>query len=417
MINFSRKNDSKQVTCSVEGEAPSEPSTGRKWLRRSVALQSVRGYNPVLSLLMIAGFAVADSNDAARVLKSIQNPVDEILQIHGEYDSLPKSRFFQRDQKVADAELLELHKAVLESLQISGLTELSEEYSDLQARIKKTNRHIVSLNEKKLTAPEEDDLLGLKTTKDDLDKKIGNAQEYIADVRAEQDKLVEKMQAMFEANGLQISPTQARLFLSLSEMGGDGYLNLCSLFFNVKALSRQLAEQIRAGEANPDVLKRYYGIYVVLNDAMLLGYQNTLDTIETVYLVRIDELSSRMQQTRKESEQLLRRADLSESQRAVLNGNLEAQGHFIEVCSKVREYMQLSHKRLTAELDRLHVDGQVSKNTYKTAWVGAELLDTFEQFESHFSELQNLTIDPVIPLNDPAILKQFDDLTSKLLTD
>ena len=371
--------------------------------------------------MVLCGFLLLDvsaaSNNTARILKSIQKPLDEILEIHGEYDGLPKSHFFKRDRKKADGELKELHAAVLEALQISGLDELSENYSELQSKIKKMNLRIVGYKEKKLAAPEDDDLLGFKTTKDDLDIKVDNAEEYIADVRKEQAQLVEEMRQLFKANGLEISKPQAKLFLSLSEMEGDGYLTLCSMFFNVKMLSRQLAEQIRGGEANPDVLKRYYGIYVVLNDAMLLGYRNAMDTIEDIYLVRVDELGKRMQQTRKATEQLQRRKGLSEGQKAILNGNLEAQGHFIEVCSKVEEYMRNSRDRLGKELARLQVDCDVAKNTYKTAWVGAELLDTFEQFEAGFTELQNLAIDPVIPLNDPAIMKQFDDLTNKLRID
>ncbi|WP_372809219.1 hypothetical protein, partial [Pontiella sp.] len=262
--------------------------------------------------------------------------------------------------------------------------------------------------------PTEDDLMGWKTTKSDLDKKIANAEEYIADVRAEQDRVVEELRDLFKTNGLEIATPQAKLFLSLSKMEGEGYLDLCGLFINVKMLSNQLAEQIRAGEANPDVLKRYYGLYVVLNDAMLLGYRNVLDTIDGVYLVRVDELGRRMLLTQKETERLLRTNGLSDSQKAILEGNLEAQGHFIEVCGKVQEYMRTSHKRLGEEVQRLSVDVDVAKNTYKTAWVGAELLDTFEQFETSFKELRELTVDPVIPLNDPAIMKQFDDLTEKL---
>ena len=364
---------------------------------------------------MVALGAMADNG--SRVLKSIRKPLDEILQIHGEYDGLPKRALFKRDRKAADADLLELHAAVLEALQISGLSELAGDYADLQERINKMNDRIVHLQQQKLAAPEEDDLLGFKTTKAELDKKVANAEEYIRDVRAEQEKLVVQMQQMFKANGLEIAPTQAKLFLSLSKMEGTGYIDLCSLFINVKMLSHQLAEQIRAGESNPDVLKRYYGIYVVLNDAMLMGYRNVMDTIKETYLVRIDELSRRMEQTRKETEELLRRKGLSAGQRTILAGNLEAQDHFIQVCGKVKEYMKASYRRLEAEQQRLVTDVEVAKNTYKTAWVGAELLDTFEQFESSFRELQNLTIDPVIPLNDPAIMQQFDDLTRRLQVD
>lgn len=368
-------------------------------------------------VLGLAAGAWADSENGSRILKAIQKPVDEILEIHGEYDGLPKRALFKRDRKAADKELAELHAAVLEALQISGLSELGEEYADLQERIDKMNGRIVDLQEKKLVAPDEDDLLGFKTTKDDLEKKVGNAEDYIDDVRAEQEELVVEMQELFKANGLKIGTTQAKLFLSLSKMEGTGYLDLSSLFVNVKMLSRQLADQVRAGEANADVLKRYYGIYVVLNDALLMGYQNVMDTIEDVYLVRVDELGKRMRQTRKQTEALLKRTGLSDSQQAILKGNLEAQGHFIKVCGKVQEYMRTSHRRLEQEQQRLVVDVEVAKNTYKTAWVGAELLDTFEQFESSFSELQNLTIDPVIPLNDPAIMQQFDDLTRRLQVD
>lgn len=374
---------------------------------------------PIITGLLFGLVAAvwAGSDNGSRILKAIQKPVDEILEIHGEYDGLPKRALFKRDRKTADKELAELHAAVLEALQISGLNELGEEYADLQERIDKMNGRIVDLQEKKLVAPDEDDLLGFKTTKDDLEKKVGNAEEYIDDVRAEQEKLVSEMQELFKANGLEIGTTQAKLFLSLSKMEGTGYLELSSLFINVKMLSRQLADQIRAGEANPDVLKRYYGIYVVLNDALLMGYRHVMDTIEDVYLVRVDELGKRMRQTRKQTEALLERTGLSDSQQAILKGNLEAQGHFIEVCGKVQEYMRTSHRRLEQEQQRLVVDVEVAKNTYKTAWVGAELLDTFEQFESSFTELQNLTIDPVIPLNDPAIMQQFDDLTRRLQVD
>jgi hypothetical protein len=367
-----------------------------------------------LAGLLVAANVMADSNDTAQVLRSIQKPVEEILQIHGEYDGLPKFHLFKRDRKKADSELLELHEGVLEALQISGIGEFRDEYFDLQHKIEKMNARIVEYNERKLVAPTEDDLLGWKTTKGDLDKKIANADEYIADVRAEQDRVVEELRSLFKTNGLEIAKPQSKLFLSLSKMEGEGYLDLCGLFINVKMLSKQLAEQIRAGEANPDVLKRYYGLYVVLNDAMLLGYRNVLETIDEVYLVRVDELGQRMLLTQKETEKLLKTAGLSDSQKAILDGNLEAQGHFIEVCGKVQDYMRSSHKRLGEEVQRLSVDVDVAKNTYKTAWVGAELLDTFEQFETSFKELRELTVDPVIPLNDPAIMKQFDDLTEKL---
>ncbi|WP_372845148.1 hypothetical protein [Pontiella sp.] len=366
-----------------------------------------------LSGLLALG-AVAGSNETAQVLKTIQKPVDEILQIHGEYDGLPKFHLFKRDRKKADGELRALHEGVLEALQISGIGEFRTRYFDLQQKIEKMNVRIVEYTERKLVAPTEDDLMGWKTTKSDLDKKIANAEEYIADVRAEQDRVVEELRDLFKTNGLEIATPQAKLFLSLSKMEGEGYLDLCGLFINVKMLSNQLAEQIRAGEANPDVLKRYYGLYVVLNDAMLLGYRNVLETIDGVYLVRVDELGRRMLLTQKETERLLRTNGLSDSQKAILEGNLEAQGHFIDVCGKVQEYMRTSHKRLGEEVQRLSVDVDVAKNTYKTAWVGAELLDTFEQFETSFKELRELTVDPVIPLNDPAIMKQFDDLTEKL---
>jgi hypothetical protein len=374
-----------------------------------------------LTLFNFAGYAeqavaADDLSETGRVVweKTVAR-LDDILETRDEYYQLPDTSWLGRDKSDADEELIELYGDVISAMQISGLRELSNDYQELNGKLESARQRLQEYREAQVSAPSEKNFLSLKTTKAEIGKRIDEERETLEEIKRRQDELLDRIVALFDENGMRVTRDQARLYLSLSAVGEqDDIITLYSIYFNVCELNRQVAAQIRAGEGEPDTIKRYYGMHVVLTRTMLIGYNRVLESITGDYLPRITALRSQAAEAMGVTQRLLSREGLSDSQRGILAGNYEAQQKFMEICDAAERYLKRMYERLEQQRDRVKTNYEIAENTYMTAWVGAGLLETVNQFNSDVQALQRMSFEPVIPLNDEAIMRQFNEFTERL---
>jgi hypothetical protein len=312
-----------------------------------------------------------------------------------------------------EASVRELLDSALEIVTDAPILKLQGEIARRRGRIAAAKDRIASLREKRLEAPPTSLLPGiLSTTQGSIDKAIAALQDEIKEHETEIGRIKVDIGKALGAAGIELSKDQVDLLLD-SVLGSD-LLKLVTAFEVSKVADQRLGALVKQSNEDLKAARRYFAMHAALYAMLVEAQELLIYKIDTVYLVRLNEIMASVAKTNAQTRQLLQ-AQTREDQRRVLEANLKAQETSQKVSAFYREYLQNQRRLLAETRNKTLFDLRVADNTYETVEESFQLKALMEEAKTSFDALHRLETPGFEQIfRNENLKREFENLTQKL---
>jgi hypothetical protein len=211
--------------------------------------------------------------------------------------------------------------------------------------------------------------------------------------------------------GLDLGDDQVEFLLST--VVGDNMVDLGILFDNVKAITQQL--EVLVAESGEDLqsARRYYGLYVILLQALNRMHLQIEEAIGEQYIPQINAIIARAQSLSGETRRLQREAP---ARRELLAANLEAQQVTVQAAEIYRRYLKDQAVQVRQARRELEKDIAAAWNTYETVRVSGELVSLVRSSQQLLEGLMNRQVPALRPFENLEMQRELQKLTEQLRT-
>ncbi len=256
-----------------------------------------------------------------------------------------------------------------------------------------------------------------------IEKKIGDAEmrltgssrKEIDKLKAERAELIGEITALSAEFRLRIRQAGLPEGIAdglLASVTGDDMLQVAALVENVKQIEGRLAETM-AHASTLEAMKRYYGIHLALLRMVNQLQLHVIGKIDTIYMVKLGELSSDAKALRAKADTMLRQSK-DASEKAVLTANLAAQDATLKAAAIYQDYLRRQRDGLEAANRSLARKIDVGENAAATVRVAAELAALITSSRTDIQAVLRLELPTLAPFPNDAIRKEFERLTAEI---
>ena len=347
-----------------------------------------------------------DDQDFARVWGTVVPTLDSALELEERHGELPEKTWFGTDQRSNREEINALLDTAVEILSTSPVQNYRERIRILQAEIEKDRAEIADARQKRIAAPAESTL---KKTVADYDRLIASLEDDIDRLNGELAAVKREFADELREMGLDLGDDQLELLLST--VVGDNMIDLGILFDNVKAVTGQLEVLVAQSGEDLQSARRYYGLYVVLLQALGRMQLQIEEAIGEQYVPQIDAIIARAQELSGETRRLQRE---SPGRNDVLAANLEAQQLTVQAAEIYRRYLKEQATQVMQARHELEKDIAAAWNTYETVRVSGELVSLVRSSQQLLDGLMNRQVPTLRPFENLEMQREFQKLTEQL---
>jgi hypothetical protein len=348
----------------------------------------------------------ADDQDFARVWDDVVPTLDSALILEEHHAELPATRWIGTDQRSNREAINALLDDAVRILSISPVQNERARIQALEAEIERARITIAEARQKRITAPTQS---ALKTTIADYDRQIESAERDIERLTDELSALKQAFAAQLRSMGLELADDQVEFLLST--VVGDNMVELGILFDNVKAITLQLESLVAESGEDLQSARRYYGLYVVLLQALNRMHVQIEEAIGEQYVPQINAIIARAQALSTETRRLQRE---SPKRHELLAANLAAQQLTIRAAEVYRQYLQDQAKQVKAARVELESDIAAAWNTYETVRVSGELVSLVRSSQQLLEGLMNRQVPTLRPFENLEMQRELQKLTEQL---
>jgi uncharacterized small protein (DUF1192 family) len=348
----------------------------------------------------------ADDQDFARVWEGVVPTLDSALVLEERHGELPERTWLGTDQRSNREEINALLDTAVEILSTSPIQNYRERIRILQAEIEKARVGIADARQKRIAAPAESTL---KKTVADYDRQIQSLEDDIDRLTGELAAVKREFAGELRQMGLDLGDDQIELLLST--VVGDNMIDLGILFDNVKAITQQLEVLVAQSGEDLQSARRYYGLYVVLLQALNRMHLQIEEAIGEQYVPQIDAIIARAQALSGETRRLQRE---SPGRQEVLAANLEAQQLTVQAAEIYRQYLRDQATQVKQARRELEKDIAAAWNTYETVRVSGELVSLVRSSQQLLEGLMNRQVPALRPFENLEMQREFQKLTEQL---
>jgi len=360
----------------------------------------------------------ASSSDAhemssllARSWGKLSETLEQVLPLWEQHEELPDSRILGADKASNRKKMNDLLHEAISLLLCSEANEARERMLSLQASIPAVRADIENLKIRKISAPEKTSW-PWEESKEDIEEKIQELRGSLENSQKEIDRLRSEVAGYLRSYGLAID--DEHLDVLLSSVLGDDILKNAIVFENVKAVTSKLSELTRESGEELYLAKRYYGMYVVLVEALLFLQDQFVECIDTIYLPRLQIVRENSRNMSQKIEESLRKNDFNASQRRMMKANQDALSLNIMASEKYAQLLQRQKESVLNCRQRLEKDLRVASATYETVQLSGELSDVIRSSLGLFDTLIALQVPEIQLFENMEVKKQFQEITLSL---
>ena len=348
-----------------------------------------------------------------KVLEKIFDPLAEAGERYERQEGLPKKRLIGEDQRSNQKAIDKLMDQAVEVLEISELTDVRQRLRAIDESIETRRKEIAGHREARLAAPPEDELSALekavRTSREDLDAKIEDAESAIAEAERERIMLEQEFVQGLRDIGLEVDLETAKHLLGT--VSGDDFLDLCVVFDNVKLVTEQLRVLTEQSGESLDLARRYYGSYVVLI--------RILDEIQKDFVRRVrEEQVPRLGEFAAQARENIARAEAN--QRAggdpqIAEQNIRSNRLTEQACEYYTRYLMEQAADVEAQNEELQVRLRDAENTYDTVQLSSQVAELLREGQRNFSALLELEVPKLRGFENSELQAEFEKLTRQLV--
>ncbi len=209
-----------------------------------------------------------------------------------------------------------------------------------------------------------------------------------------------------------LSPDQ--LDLLLDGVLGSDLLKLMTAFEVAKIADQRLGNLVNQSNEDLKSARRYFAMHAALFAMLVQAQDMLIGRIDKIYLARLRDLTSNIDQTGAKTRELLQSAG-RDDQRKALEANLKAQDLSRRVSAFYRDYLQAQRRLLAQARDRTFFDLRVADNTYETVEGSFQLKSLMDEARTSFESVQKLDHPGFEQIfRNENLRREFETLTQKL---
>lgn len=355
--------------------------------------------------------------------RALMSAVDAILKDTAENRSdakkLPKRDDFlvppvwtetREDREVKVRNLLDSALAIVTD---APVVDVQKKVESLRRNIREIEDRIVTLKEKKLSAPEDGVLPGVWTdTVASLDSDISSAKSQIQANRDEIAAAKLEIGAALKKSGISLEADQIDLLLD-SVLSGD-LVRLVAVFNAAKLIDGQLGKLMAQSGDNIKAARKYFAMHAALFAMLVHAQDSTITKIDTVYMPKLNAILKDISAASKRTSKLLRATNRPDQRRA-LKSNQESQKVAAQAARAYRKYLRQQREQLASARRRATHDLNIADNTFETVEASFQLRNLMRDSSASFEAIQKLeapTFDQIF--KNEALRREFENLTRRL---
>ena len=325
------------------------------------------------------------------------------------YNNAPESTWIGTDKEDVQKDINKLFEMIVNGLIEDDLLIYKTKMASLKKEISDNKSDILKYREKRVGAPKSSSIY---TTRSGYDEKIGETQKENVILENEIRIIKSDLKNNFKEIGVNL--TAAQIEVLLTRVDGDDIIQISLVMETLKHITNQILELMKASKEELKQAKKYYGMHQVLLELVVYIQQQYIDKCDNIYLPKIDKMITDSAQmmvntTRlKEQEEDTRR-------RSIYNTNLDAQMLTHKAAKLYRNDIVTSRDNMREAQQISKANLQLSKNTYATVLLSADLFDLITESQSMFEEVSKIQVPNLVPFENFQMEQKYRELTESLM--
>ncbi len=210
--------------------------------------------------------------------------------------------------------------------------------------------------------------------------------------------------------GVAMTPEQAEMIAIAPN--GDDMVALLGMQANVGHFVAQLRDTVEQNRGNPDLLKRYYGLNVVLCEMVETLQSDVRDRIKEHYLPRLEAIEKENLGLQEKAATGMKQVPAPEQ--AGYAANLRALQNTAGIIPAYRNYLAQQGEQLDDAIKHTQSLLDLASNTASTMENTVEVLDMMNAANRDFGAVINLLPPGTLPLDNEALRREFERISRRL---
>jgi len=339
-----------------------------------------------------------------RVWNNIYNDLEEGAGYIDQLHNAPDSTWIGTDKKDVQKDINNLFETIVNALIEDDILIYKTKMAELKKEISNNKSTILKYREKRVGAPKSSVIY---TTKSGYDNNIIEIKKENAILENEIRIIKENLKKNFSKIGVKLSSKQIDILLT--RVDGDDIIQISLVMETLKHITNQILQLMRESSEELTQAKKYYGMHQVLLELVVYIQQQYIDKCNNIYLPKIDQILSNSQNMI-ENTKRLKNLEEDSRRRAIYNNNLDAQILTNKAAKLYRNDIITSKNNMIEAQNISKENLKLSKNTYETVILSADLFNLISESQSMFEEVSKIQVPNLVPFENIQLEQKYREL-------
>ena len=294
-----------------------------------------------------------------------------------------------------------------DALGVSSISRRRNRVTELRDQIQETQREMTLARRKLVTAPESS-LNPLVDTKEELGEEIAEGEANIELWRQQIDEEKDRLVRDFARIGMELDPQDVDELLD--SITGDEFVRVTVVFDNAKRFARELERLTNESGEDLEAAKHYYGVYLMLLQAMSRMQQRFVANVDEVYFPKLDEFVLKARQNMDEAEAAIKLG----GDEAILRNNITSNQTAYDAALLYKDGLKDQRTQMLRANEACKKNILTAENTYKTVALSKDLADLMAESRRAFDAITGLEIPDLRPFQNKKLKDAMDKITEEL---
>ena len=343
-----------------------------------------------------------------KVWDNVYDDLEEGAKNIEKLNNAPESTWIGTDKEDVQKDINKLFEMIVNGLIEDDLLIYKTKMAKLKKEISNNKSDILKYREKRVGAPKKS---AIYTTKSEYDRKIEETRNENRILENEIRIIKEDLKKNFQEIGVNL--TSEQIDILLTRVDGDDIIQISLVMETLKHVTNQILELMKASKEELTQAKKYYGMHQVLLELVVYIQQKYIDKCNSIYLPKIDNIISDSAEMMVNTNRLKAQEEDSR-RRSIYNNNLDAQ-MLTNKAAKLYKNDIVSSRNNMIEAQKISKENlKLSKNTYATVMLSADLFDLINESQSMFEEVSKIQVPNLVPFENIQLEQKYKELTEKL---
>ena len=344
--------------------------------------------------------------DAHAALDNALDLFDDSLK-RPDQDDLPFYDFVSRTKESQARKIDGYLDVAGEAMGVSSISKRRQRIADLRNTMTETQRNITIYKRKRISAPDKT-YNPLVTTKSGYDEKIAAGEQTIlqAEDAVEQEK--DQLVTDFAKIGMNLNATDVDELLD--SITGDEFVRVTIVFDNAKKFAAELERLTNDSGEDLEAAKEYYGVYLMLLQAMSRLQQKFVTNVDEEYLPKLDGFVQQARENMNEAEEAIKLG----GDEKILRNNIANNQLTYDAAILYKDGLREQRRQMVIANVACKKNILTAQNTYKTVALSKDLAELMSASRRAFDSITGLSIPDLRPFKNERMKDALSEITREL---